>query len=174
MKNFNFTQSYAELEDDYEHGNLHIYGQFLSSLDGCPDHVTGYFSCRSNALTSLVGGPERVDCSYACYDNKLTDLVGCASHIGGKLNCEKNNITSLVGIHDIIKSCKSFSFDSRKIKQGGIGLLLIDDLTEITSHFTKLSKPFEIIKSYLGTGSNGMNACSKELINAGYTNHAIL
>ena len=93
------------------------YKQFLNSLKGSPVHVTGNFNCSNIKLTSLVGEQQKVDDGYACWDAQITALDSWASHIGLGINCEKNNITSLVDIHKTIKSCKSFSFDSKKLQR---------------------------------------------------------
>ena len=142
----------------------------LTSLVGCPDYISGYFDCSDNQISTLIHGPQRVDGCYWCSNNRLTDLVGCASHIEKTLSVNNNQITSLVGIHKIIKNCTRIEFDSSKITQGGIGLLLIDNLTDIASDST----PFKIIKNYLGTGTKGMMACRSELIANGYDAYAKL
>ena len=140
------------------------------TLSGFPHFFDDDFMYGHTLLISLVGGPQIVTGDYHCYDNNLTDLVGCASHIGGDLYVQHNPITSLVGIHKIIKSCKGFYFDDDKIKEGGIGLLLIKDLTEISD----TNIPFQIIQGYVGTGTKGMMECRKELIEQGYHAYAKL
>ena len=154
----------------YQSGDFDIKSSRLESLIGCPQHITGDINCSVNWLSSLVGGPQRVDGYYNCSNNRLTDLVGCASHIGLSLYCYNNNITSLVGIHKIIKSCQSIEFDPKKITEGGIGLLMIGGMSYISSD----TPPFEIIKSYLGTGTKGMMECSKELMSKGHTKYTKL
>ena len=184
-------QNCKKLVAEYKGGNVNIVENKLLSLEGCPEQITGYFNCSynklkslmggpkiingdfactHNGLTSLVGGPEIIASNYWCKTNRLTDLVGCASHIA-MLNCSENyDITSLVGIHKIIKSCKVFNISDDVITDGGIGLLLISNLNNISSQ----SKPFAIIKQYLGTGTKGMMECSKELTAKGYAPYAKL
>ena len=149
----------------------------LTDLTGCPEVITGTFNCSENELSSLVGGPQQVDKNYNCqYNEKITNLIGCASHIGGELALLHCNITSLIGIHKIIKSCNSIKINDFRIKQGGIGLLMIANLIDIVNHNnpSDLSKQFKIIKKYLGQGTKGMMACSKELISNGYDEYAKL
>ena len=154
----------------------------LTDLDGCPQHITGDFNCIVNPLKTLIGGPQRVDGQYICRNTKITSLTGCASHIGVGLYCHTTPLKTLVGIHNIIKSCPEICFDSRKIKQGGIGLLLIENLTtlsyphsrESSANSLSLSIPFQIIASYLGKGTDGMIACRAELIANGYEAYAKL
>ena len=160
--------SYKDLNKTYQGGDLRVDG--LDSLEGCPQHITGNFDCGSNILEILVGGPTNVDGEYICNSCKLTDLIGCASHIGGILNFCNNDITSLVGIHKIIKSCPDIRFYPSEIKEGGIGLLLIKNLNQITWE----SEPFYIIEKYLGSGTKGIMECSKELKAKGYADYAKL
>ena len=164
--------SYKNINLKYTSGNLDLTSKFehLKSLAGCPDHITGNFKCIQLRLTSLTGGPEKVDGYYFCSNNQLTNLEGCAKHIDGELYFGNNKITSLIGIHKIIKSCRRIFFDCEHIIEGGIGLLLIDNLTEITDK----TSPFDIISKYLGTGSKGILQCQNELIENGYPNHAKL
>ena len=163
-------QSYKDLNKIYMDGNIRIDGCKLESLEGCPQHITGGFWCDINKITSLVGGPQIVDSNYDCRGNQLSSLIGCASHIGGTLFTSGNSLTTLVGIHKIIKSCNVFYFDAYKITEGGIGLLLIDDLIHISND----EIPFKIILKYLGAGTKGMMACRAELIETGYENYAKL
>ena len=164
-------RSYKDLNIDYQGDDLQIDVKQLTSLTGCPPHITGYINCANNKITSSVGGPQIVDGNYYCSNNHLTDLIGCASHIGGTVYCYTNNkITSLVGIHKIIKSCNAIFFDADQVTQGGIGFLLIDNLTDISDFMI----PFKIIKSYLGTGTKGMMVCRAELIDNGYSEYAKL
>ena len=159
-----------EFGKKYQGGKFVISFSRLTLLNGSPQHVTGDFSCFGNQLTSLVGGPQIVDAGYDCRSNSLTDLVGCASHIGGKLYFEGNPLTSLVGIHKIIKSCNEIWFTGNKVTQGGIGLLLIENLTIIATD----TIPFQIISTYLGSGTKGMMECRKELLSRGYDQYAKL
>ena len=167
-------RSYNDLtveEQLLKYDNLNICGKELNSLVGCPEHIPGAFDCNDNKLTSLVGGPQRVDGHYNCRYNHLTSLDGCASHISGMLYTNGNSIPSLVGIHKIIKSCNGIMLNTIKITEGGIGLLLIDNLTQI---YPNGKTPFQIISTYLGTGTKGMMECRKELISKGYADYAKL
>ena len=158
-------------------GDYYCHGNRLSTLEVCPEYISGTFACHGNSITSLIGGPRKVDGDYACSKNKLTNLDGCASHIGGELAFMANDVTSLVGIHKIINSCKEIKFDTTDIDEGGIGLLLIENLVKIHNGYvsgSNLSKPFAIIEKYFGTGTKGMMECSKELIANGCPNHAKL
>jgi hypothetical protein len=41
----------------------------LVSLEGCPIHVNGYFSCQLNELETLEGSPKEVETHYYCIGN---------------------------------------------------------------------------------------------------------
>ena len=164
-------RNYKILGQKYKSGNWYISNSNLDSLEGSPTHIDMNFACNHNNLTSLVGGPQKVDGDYNCEYNRLTDLTGCASHIGGEFGFWHNTkITSLVGIHKIIKSCTRIHFYTELIKEGGIGLLLIENLNRITAN----TEQFAIIQKYLGTGTKGMMKCSKELTAKGYAQYAKL
>ena len=162
--------TYKEQMESYISGDIMIVNKKLSSISGGPNHISGDFYVWCNDITSLMGGPQLVDGGYNCADNLLTDLTGAPSIIS-YFDFTKNNITSLVGIHKIIKSCKVITFAPNEITQGGIGLLLISDLTSINSGH---HEPFEIIKNYLGSGTKGMMMCRTELISSGFANYAKL
>ena len=142
----------------------------LTDLYGCAQSGITQLFCSNNKLTTLTGGPSSTEWGYDCRNNKLTDLYGCASHIGSDLDFQYNNITSLIGIHKIIKSCRETYFDCEKITEGGIGLLLISKLKEISVN----TEPFKIISKYLGQGTKGLVLCQNELIEHGYDNYAKL
>ena len=164
-------RNYNDVVTKYISGELKVAKLKLTTLEGCPEHITGSFHCESNKLASLIGGPQKVDGTYMCQSNRLTSLVGCASHIGDRLAFFSNpKISSLVGIHKIIKSCQGVWFDAENITQGGIGLLLIEHMSGISTN----TEPFKIIRSYIGQGTKGMMECSKELISKGYANYAQL
>lgn len=78
----------------------------LTSLQGCPSHVGGYFDCSYNQITSLQGGPTYIGGEFDCGHNQLTSLQGGPTYVGGDYNCPYNQLTSLQGCaksigHDI-------------------------------------------------------------------------
>lgn len=54
----------------------------ITSLEGCPDHLSGYLDLSNTKLTSLVGGPSRIDGDLNIDDNNLTSIEGLLS-VGG-------------------------------------------------------------------------------------------
>jgi hypothetical protein len=76
---------------------FYCYNNKLTSLEGCPSSVGGYFSCHHNQLTSLEGAPSSVGTGFSCHNNQLTSLEGCPSTVGGHFSCSNNQLTSLKG-----------------------------------------------------------------------------
>lgn len=100
----------------------------------------------------------------------LTSLEGFP-RIVKNLDIRGTAITSLVGISDVIKQVEIILLPFC-IKEGGLGLLLIEGLKVI--NVDKMCKAFEIIQKYLGKGEDGLIECQSELIEAGYEEYAIL
>jgi len=115
--------------------------------------------------------------------NKLSSFENFPREIGGVLNIANNKFASLVGIHKVIKKCESINLAGNKIVEGGMGLLLIEGIKEITTptndHVTcgrqrsiesythSKDLPFIIISQYVGKGKRGMIDCQTELIKFG-------
>ena len=100
-------------------GDFLINGCGLTSLEGCPEEVTGTFNAGNNKIENLIGGPKKVGRSYNINDNKkLVSLEGAPEETGGTFNvndcymlasleggpkkaggyeCESTAITSLKG-----------------------------------------------------------------------------
>lgn len=78
-------------------GNLTIIGcPNLTSLEGCSESCENFTVVRCG-VTSLEGGPKYVEGFYRCEDNKLTSLVGAPREVPGKFDAGHNAIKSLVG-----------------------------------------------------------------------------
>jgi hypothetical protein len=77
-----------------------IYGHFechknkLTTLDGCPNYVSGVFWCHKNKLSTLEGCPKYVGRNFSCRNNKLTTLKGIENcEINGNFHCDFNDIS---------------------------------------------------------------------------------
>lgn len=79
--------------------NLALIGNYnLKSLKGCPEVLTGFFTCVNNSLTSIEGGPKEVGEDYQVYQTRLPSLAswkGVARKIGGKVTID--GVNSLPG-----------------------------------------------------------------------------
>lgn len=139
------------------HYDFDISHNDLTTLDGCPHTVNGHFSCSWNPrLTSLEGMPS--------YIGKEFLMLGC-------------NITSLRGINEHLCGMGRggvFYCDWGSITEGGLGLILIENLYRIVNCSTVKEKaPFQIIKKYLGRPDD-IFECQAELIEQGYEAYAQL
>ncbi|MDP3987250.1 MAG: hypothetical protein Q8P81_03435 [Nanoarchaeota archaeon] len=83
-------------------GYMDIADNLLTSLEGCPKEVGGWFSCSYNHLKTLEGGPEIVGkgsryADYNCNFNDLVSLKGAPKiiHNNGDFKCTHNKLTSL-------------------------------------------------------------------------------
>ncbi len=173
-------------------------GNVLVTLEGCPSIIERGFYCAYNRLKTLENGPILCGGNYECNDNQLTTLKGTPKIILGTFDCSSNQIkslefcpeeiegtgrfgnnklVSLVGINKYLKKCNSISFKNNHIEEGGIGLLLIDNLKVVnSSDCGDFSKATSIINKYLdeGGGKQFLLACQEELEEAGLERYAKL
>ena len=161
------------------HGDYYNQGENEESCgyikQPCPKEIDGSFNCDVNDLVDFTGGPSYVGQDYdASHNNRLTSLKGIASEIRGTLfliSCGYN--LSLVGAHKYLKSCAFINMMGTTIKSGGLSLLLVKDLQEISSN----QKAFTIINKYLWrdpSDKSNIFRCQKELVDAGYEEFAKL
>jgi hypothetical protein len=73
-------------------GNFEGEYQYLTSLEGSPEYVSGYFSCYSNHLRSLKYAPKFVGDDFDCSHNYLRSLKGAPKFVGGGFSCSYNEI----------------------------------------------------------------------------------
>ena len=74
-------------------GNFYCDNNKLTTLEGAPQKVGGYFSCSDNRLTSLQGAPQEVGGYFSCSDNRLTTLEGAPQEVGEDFYCSNNRLT---------------------------------------------------------------------------------
>jgi hypothetical protein len=130
--------------------SLVLYDCGLTSLIGCPEHITGRFVCRKNKLTNLVGGPKRVDGRYWISQAvPLQNLDGFPNHVG-----------------DYAKLNYSPTLPLLRLLNCADGVILSGDDTD------KINKIENILEKYKGQGRRSMFAAKKELIEAGFEGNA--
>jgi len=96
---------YGDLNGQIYKGNIDVYDLDITSLEGAPQTVKGYFICSGNLkLTSLEGAPEMVGGFFSCsYNPRLISLKGAPKSVGGNFNCNFNSkLTSLEGAPESI------------------------------------------------------------------------
>ena len=85
-------------KDEDWNGDFNCDDLNLTSLEGAPNKINGYFSCANNKnLTSLIGCPQEGVESFYCYSCNISSLEGTPNKINGTFNCVKNPIKSLIG-----------------------------------------------------------------------------
>lgn len=143
---------------------------YLYSLRGAPPQCET-FSCTDNHLSSLEFSPKIVRGSFYFNHNKITSLEGCPHTVSKDFGGLHNPITTLENISTYIKKIGGVLYlPFEQIVSGGIGILLIENLTDIScgaDKSTALPKPFQIIKKYLGKPDD-IFECQAELIDAGF------
>ena len=70
-----FKDKYGDYTGKTWKGDLSCSYNNLTSLEGCPEVVEGYFNCSYNKLTSLEGCPEVVKGDFYCNNNNLYELT---------------------------------------------------------------------------------------------------
>jgi hypothetical protein len=135
-------------------GNFLIYGNYLTTLDGCPEEIIGNFNCSDNNLTSLIGGPKIVQSMYSCYMNPLISLNGLGKTDNVVLSYDSNlPLIRLIEIKNI-----KFVTDSAN-KDYKIVNAIISDHYLLWKLSTKSKK-------------QAILDCQKELIQKGFTGNA--
>jgi len=91
---------YGDLSGQTYKGDINVQGMNLTSLEGAPKRVSGFFRCSINPkLITLEGAPKYVGSFFSCSNNlKLVSLKGAPESVGGTFYCSKNpNLISLEG-----------------------------------------------------------------------------
>jgi hypothetical protein len=69
------------------------HGNGLTTLEGCPSYVGGYFMCHLNNLSTLEGCPKYVGSYFDCENSSVSTLKGIEKcEILGDFYCRKNKI----------------------------------------------------------------------------------
>ncbi len=147
----------------------------LHSLKGGPSSVNGNYIARNCTIDSFEGIPEkftRGNSTVNLAGNYIKTFDYCPAHIDGDINLADNDITSLVGIHRSLLSCRKINLSRNPITEGGIGLLFIKGLENVTYFANEndaCKDALEIIAKYLESGDpkKSVLLCQEELIDAG-------
>ncbi len=135
----------------------------LSSWEGSPEKIRDLHADH-NLFHTLEGMPTILDGGFV-------DLAGC------------KNLTSFHNVHKHLKVGKgsAFQFDHEMIKEGGLGLLLVDNLHNLYSsseigdqQIGQHNHPswYKIVKRYIPCKEKSwLYECQEALIHAGYTEH---
>lgn len=150
-------------------GSFEITSSAIHSLQGCPRVVLGTFSCDGcNNLTSLEGGPQTVHGYYDCQFSSLTSLKGCATRVDRMLDVRHNPLTSLEGLTPGVTQIR-LNWDPQ------LPLLRVLELPEGfqipapgQQSWDRTSQPWEkILEPYMGQGRAGAINAAIDLIREG-------
>ncbi len=123
-------------------------------------NVTGHVSLSGPGLKQFPVRFGAVGSDFGCGWNRLTSLEGAPSAVGGNFSCSDTRLTSLRGVHRILRRIDGRMYiRGNEIVSGGIGLVLVEGLTEIDAD----QPAFEIIEKYLGQGNRGVLRCQEAL-----------
>ncbi len=191
----NFDVSNNELKNLYSgpkvvNGIFDVRANRLKSLEFGPNFVASNYICSNNSLLNLKHSPKYIYTNFDCSYNHIKSFENCPEKITGCFNINNNQITSLVGIHKHLKRCSILSILENNIQEGGIGLLLIENLKNIIvsdwsgtdihwgsknrKEIKNLTRAMNIIIKYLPSGKAGLLACQEELIEEKLEKFAIL
>jgi hypothetical protein len=158
-------------------GDIWVSHKNLTSLEGCPELVTGKFILDSNSkLTSLIGGPKEVGGYYSADTCDLRSLEGLPIKINSELDIRYNeSLTSLQGINQLKEMKGHVWISGCPIASHILGVFLIKGCSGISNDefaFGKLGAALEIVNSHISKGRAGLIACIQELIEAGLDDFA--
>jgi hypothetical protein len=139
--------------------DINVSAAGLTSLEGAPKEVGGYFDCSFNKLTSLEGAPEKVGGKFDCSRNVLTSLAGAPKEVGGIFgifNCSSNKLTSLEGAPSKVGGfyCyknKLTSLEGAPEKVGGDFFCSSNNLTSLAGAPQKVGGDFRCYHNNLRT-----------------------
>lgn len=96
-------------------GDFIISALGLTSLEGCPQEVTGTFNASNNKIENLIDGPKKVGKSYnVSGNNKLVSLEGAPEEIGETFNV--TDCTSLPSLEGGPKKAGAYECNSTVIR----------------------------------------------------------
>lgn len=174
LRNGHLPFQFSDVGGRLDLHNLHT----LTSLEGCPDLVHGNVKidgCKN--LENFKFFPKKVIGDVIiCNCDKITTINDLVLDMDGGFLSIECPITSLVGVGDInvILYDVCLEFDFNNVKVGGLGLILIKGLSDISDATgARLPLQFEIIREYLGKPDD-IFECQAELIENNFEEYAQL
>jgi len=62
---------YGDLTGQHYDSHIDVTGLGLTSLEGAPKSLNGWFICKDNQLTTLEGAPKIVGAAFSCSGSEL-------------------------------------------------------------------------------------------------------
>jgi len=116
----------------------------LTTLEGCPQSVGGYFNCYSNKLTTLEFCPKILGGGFNFRENKLKDLYGFPEFFDNNINFSGNPVSEILDLfkHKRLGKVIDLLNEYGVIQQDG-KVVILDRLEEVF-HTLNLYIPEEI------------------------------
>lgn len=128
--------------------------------------VSGSFQANIETLKSFENFPELIKGNLYAYDTDIDSFDGLHTEVDGGVDFTMNEkLTDWVGIYKhLIRISDRLKFDVDYIERGGLGILLIKEVQEISSGNSDVD---DIFNKYL-KGDRNVLDCQEELIDAGF------
>ena len=160
------------LDYTIENGKLNTQGAFYlddQEITHVPvpfGTVGGSFQANIETLKSFENFPEFIKGNLYTYDTDIDSFDGLHTEVDGGVDFTMNEkLTDWVGVYKhLIRVSGRLKFDVDYIKRGGLGILLIKEVEEISSGDSDVDK---IFNKYL-KGDRNVLDCQEELIDAGF------
>lgn len=126
-----FAVKFGSVEEDVK---FYSGSANLISLEGCPQKIGGDFNTgKLRDGISLEQGPKIVNGEYNITDNTTIMTWDFIPKILGTLSIHNTGISSLIGISEYFTKLGQIDVGVTQIKEGGLGLLLIENFRKIYS-----------------------------------------
>ncbi len=151
-------------------GNFYLDDEEITHIPVPFGTVSGSFQANIETLKSFENFPELILGNLYAYDTNIESFEGLHTEVAGGVDFTMNEkLTDWVGIykHLIIVGDK-IKFDVDFVKRGGLGILLIKGVQEVSSGNSEVDA---IFNKYL-KGDRNVLDCQEELIDAGFAHLA--
>ena len=149
----------------------------ITSLENCPQEISGTFSCSGTNITSLEFAPKIIHKDFYCEKTKINSLNGSPLIVKKRFDCSNNNIPHLKGIgRSYLKECEIIILND-SIKSNILGLCRIKHLRrnfiqDKSFKYVSSSDLYEAIKIVNKHLKTDGSECREELIQNGFNDYA--
>lgn len=151
-------------------GNFHLDDAEITHIPIPFGVIGGSFQANIETLKSFVNFPEKILGNLYAYDTNVESFEGLHTEVDGGVDLTMNQkLSDWVGVYKHLPRIGGgLKFDVDYVKRGGLGVLLIKELPEISSGNSEVDA---IINKYLKSDRNVFD-CQEELIDAGFAHLA--
>jgi len=151
-------------------GNFHLDDAKITHIPVPFGVIGGSFQANIETLKSFENFPTRILGNLYAYDTNVESFDGLQTEVDGGVDLTMNQkLIDWVGVYKHLPRIGgALKFDVDYVKRGGLGVLLIKELSEISSGNSDVDA---IINKYLRSDRNIFD-CQEELIDAGFAHLA--